>query len=441
MIEYIFIHTIVFFTIVTALFFFDRTLSIYSPLTWYLLFHFLVFVFKPILFYIGDYNFVFYYIGYFPSETDILETLFITDVGLIFFILGFYSYSKYNLTHFFEYDRTKLSTRHSKNSFLLMSLFILPLILYSLIKTGDGFSYDGSTGQLMEMINGISINLNTTGYITELKKMLTPYIFLLVVIFGFRKWVIAIIITYVLYRLYIGWERIHLVVLLLSLGLYYLMNKKKRWFPISSVVIVLLLLPLFSYVGENREFFKALLTGSDYVNDYARSYSSWLDQFDNLDFANFEYLTYIVSVVPNLSGTYSYWTQYLQVFTEPVPRIFWPDKPIGMPIKMIDLNSHGNFFGLTKSVIGDAWMNLGFFGVALNLFLLGFVLKRLFVRFFINATAHEKVAWLMILPFSIQLFRDGGIVTILKFLLFALLPFFVWLFIYKVNTDKLSYES
>ena len=53
------------------------------------------------------------------------------------------------------YHHNLSSAKRSVSAFTYMSLILLPLVMYSLYKTGGGFSYDGSTGQQVEMINNI----------------------------------------------------------------------------------------------------------------------------------------------------------------------------------------------------------------------------------------------------------------------------------------------
>jgi len=439
MIEYLVFHVFVLMFLAMLIYILDEDIGVFSPLFWYGAFHTLVFVIKPIVFYWGEFGFVFSYIGYYPADSDLTRTLVITDVALLSFIVGYYYKSSLSPTkktahprHVLDY--AALTSKDSITAFFYMTLILLPLIVFSLYSTGSGFSLDNSSGHQIERVGDIFVNVNTTGYVTELKKMLTPYIFLLVVIFGFRKWVLCVILAYVSYRLYLGWERVYLVVLFLNLALYLVMLARRKWFSPKFIVIVLVGLPVFSFIGENRDFLKSLV--DDEVIVEIEDSRGFLEKQDNLDFANFEYLVYITSVVPEMSQNYSYWTQYLQLFTEPVPRIIWKNKPLGAPIKLVNLNEWGNFFGLTKSIVGDAWISFGWGGIIINLFFLGYLLRFLYEKMFLNSIGFGRIAWLTLLPFSMQLFRDGGIVSISKFILFAIMPLIVWSIFYRVNVKK-----
>ncbi|WP_207436492.1 hypothetical protein, partial [Sabulibacter ruber] len=67
----------------------------------------------------------------------------------------------------------------------------------------------------------------------------------------------------------------------------------------------------------------------------------FVDSLAGQDLGNFDYLSFILWVVPKESGTYTWFTQYLQLFTEPIPRVLWPAKPIGPPVQYFSLHDFG----------------------------------------------------------------------------------------------------
>jgi hypothetical protein len=149
-------------------------------------------------------------------------------------------------------------------------------------------------------------------------------------------------------------------------------------------------------------------------------------RYDTPDFANFDFLTYVVSVVPSRTETYTYGGQYLQIFTEPVPRKLWPGKPVGTPIRLFNLNNYGNFLGMTPSLVGDAWMSGGWIGIVVTMTIVGGLLggaHRWFWRH--SDSAVESLFYLVGLALVPQWFRDGGI-SIAKFLFWNMSPLFFW---------------
>src|SRR5262249_41121211 len=150
-------------------------------------------------------------------------------------------------------------------------------------------------------------------------------------------------------------------------------------------------------------------------------------RLDTQDFANFDYLTGIISIVPERTGGYSYGLQYLQLFTEPIPRILWRGKPAGAPFVRVNLNAHANFVGLTLSLPGDGWISGGWLGVVVTMAVAG-TFAGLAHRWFWRHSERLVPALFYIsgLAMAPQWYRDGGI-SIFKFLLYSWLPLVVWL--------------
>ena len=96
-------------------------------------------------------------------------------------------------------------------------------------------------------------------------------------------------------------------------------------------------------------------------------------KYDTVDFANYDYLTYVVAMVPERTGRYSWGVQHLQLFTEPIPRALWKGKPVGAPVPYFNLNNYGNFLGLTVTLAGDGWMSGGWFGVVITAGIVGLI--------------------------------------------------------------------
>ena len=132
--------------------------------------------------------------------------------------------------------------------------------------------------------------------------------------------------------------------------------------------------------------------------------------------------------MPEEADRYSYGVQHLQMFTEPIPRALWKGKPVGAPVKFFDLNSYVNFLGLTVSLLGDGWITFGWFGAILNVVIVAFVLGAFYNYFWRNQTSPFVVcAFLIVNSLLIQLFRDGSLVSMSKFILFTLVvPFTIW---------------
>jgi hypothetical protein len=198
---------------------------------------------------------------------------------------------------------------------------------------------------------------------------------------------------------------------------------------------------LFNTLGNNRDYLQDLFTGhatSAMDLDAGMSkFDKLRARFDTQDFGNFDYLTFLVAIVPGRTATYTYGAQYLQLFTEPIPRILWPGKPIGAPVRTFNINAYGNFLGLTLSLPGDGWCSGGWLGLVITMGIAGSILG-FFHRWFWRNINNPMVAvfYSTATAMLIQWFRDGGI-SIAKFMLWAWLPLLIWLGITWLLSERL----
>lgn len=406
-----------------------RHSSVFHPLFFYLVFHGLVFVVRPVLVQILDLHAAHEYMQFFPSEGNKLRSLLVSSVGLVVFAAATMKRPHAKPTFL---PRERLTGTKGEIVALIATWLALgPIAVYSAVFGIVGYSFEGSSNVQMERIDGVAAYTNTTGYLVDANQMLLP-LSVLPVLLARRRWLSYVpALLYVAYRATMGWGRWTIITLVVVLLLARIWEERRRWprrqTVLSTVVIAPFLLGLFVALGDNRDVVRNyVFAGGATENKTILDERRWTEKLDNLDFANFDYLTYIVAVVPRSTLSYTYGTQYLQVFTEPIPRIIWKGKPYGPPVKFFDLNDYGNFIGLTPSLPGDGWQSGGWFGVILTMGIAGVLLRRLHNWFWRNQADKMKVLiYLVILSVLSQLFRDGGI-SILKFMLFTALPLLIW---------------
>jgi hypothetical protein len=196
--------------------------------------------------------------------------------------------------------------------------------------------------------------------------------------------------------------------------------RKRRFFETKHYVIMAVVLFAFVAVGHNREaFIKFLLTG-----DFNLSFDLRQSSFgDHPDFAMFDCLSYILAKVPAVSGTYSYFTQYLGLFTQPIPRALWPDKPVGSPIVLVNLDAYGKFSPYVATLVGDGWISLGYIGVVVTTGLVGAFYGWLYRRFCSGTSSvYFFCAYFWMLSLLLQWARDGGYSIFTNFFFFSLSP-------------------
>lgn len=414
------------FVIVLTIYIKDCGASFFNPLTIYLVFHFLVFIVRPFLVVFCGFDHGWWYMRYYPDDYDIIKAFFVSSFGLVVFF-GFFVYFSNNIKpdlNMFNVDY-KIS-RVEVFAFIFMSLLVFPIGVYSTISTISGI-HSSSVG--MEFVDGIRIHTKTTGYLVDAKNMLFSYSIIAIFVFRFKPYSFIFLLLFISHRAFVGYGRWGIILALISLVLLYLYFNRKLW-PSRNVLILLpAVFLIFNLIGHNRDVVRGLFEDvEETVNVYD---SEGFNSYDTLDFANFDYLTFIVDTIPDETSSYRYGAQYLQLFTEPVPRVLWSGKPLGEPLKFYDLNNHGHFLGLSYSLPGDGWSSGGFLGVFITMMIFAFFIG----RFYFNFCKHSNdlnvvMIYFIVYPIFVQLFRDGGI-SIFKFLLFILIPVFLFNFFKK----------
>ena len=159
---------------------------------------------------------------------------------------------------------------------------------------------------------------------------------------------------------------------------------------------------------------------------------------EGMDLGNLEFFEYIVYVVPQRSGTYGYFNDVLQLFTEPVPRALWPGKPLGAPFQSFSMFDYGFPIGYTRSLPGNGWFALGWLGVFITCSAWGYVLGLIYRRFVEGPQNPYQVAsYIILLSILIIAYRDGSLVTVFRQGIFVFAPVVVWMGIVRLSGRKL----
>jgi len=407
---------------VILVFFFTRQASVYHPLTVYLGFHGIVFVIRPLLVHYLGFDHEFLYMGLQPDEKLLARCLAVSSLGLII-IAGTVLWSGWSAIEF-RTSSPQRFTQAQRRALCVVIIALAPLIAYSIHASHTNFATEDRGGTMVMVGAG--------GYTVEAQYMAGPLVCAVLAITRFRWYSLLLLIPYIGYRAYSGMSRWTIVLLFVALGLMFAWQRRSRWVPWWTLLCILPIFFMFKALGENRTMVKRFVSGEDYrVEEHIEPGSSALDKlktrYDGPDFANFDFLAFVIAAVPDLTGTYTYGTQYLQLFTEPIPRKLWPDKPAGAPVSFFNLNNYGDFIGRTVTLVGDGWMSGGWLGVVITMGVAGASLGRIH-RWFWKNSSNNMVAlfYLVGLAMLPQWFRDGGI-SIAKFFFWNLCPLVLWL--------------
>jgi hypothetical protein len=408
--------------VIWGVFLASRQASLFHPLTIYLAFHGVVFVARPFLVHFLGFDTMWIYMGIEPTEQQFVKALEVSSFALVVFscvsLMVGWSKTDFNPLPTFRRDQVR--------ALMIVTVILAPFIVYS-IKSSLSGDVKG------EHLGGTFVMTGVSGYAAEAQYMAGPLICAWLAVTRFKRQVLLVLLPYVFYRSYAGWSRWTLILLFVSIALIYAWIKRMKWPPNWALVGALPLMLLFNALGHNREYFQQILRGEEYRRPLdhpgAALAEKWKSKYDGPDFANFDFLTFIIAVVPERTGMYTYGSQYLTLFTEPIPRKLWPGKPVGAPVRSFNLNQYGNFIGMTLTLPGDGWMSGGWLGLGFTMAMAGGILGLFHRRFWGNSGDHMKtLAYLVGLAMLPQWFRDGGI-SIAKFLFWNLSPLVLWGFI------------
>ena len=391
--------------------------SVYHPISLYLVFHGIVFTIRPLFAYWLHYDFLYRVYRFNPSD-DVKSTVIIcANLGLLAFVAGAWKGGSAPLT----FRQGPAEIAHRKRlipAFLLAIALIAPIAVASIVTVYTS----GYAGMRLDVHTGVAINTSSNGWLLEAQLMLVPLSVLLAWTFRFRWWSLLPLLVFVTVRAGTG-GRGPFIVACAAAGLLWMFDSKRRW---PSLLMFALIVPLtagFYVLGQERGAVRTFLDDGKIIE--LREKTGFME---SMDWANMEFFEYLVETVPRKTGTYGYFVDNLQVFTEPVPRVLWQGKPIGPPIKMYNLFDYGNPIGMTYSLPGYGWMQLGYFGVALWCALWGYCLGAIYSWFMRSRQGNFQVAlYFAFLPIFIIAFRDGGLVTVMRTGVFYLTPVLVWM--------------
>ena len=421
MLELALIGQVLLWLIVIGVFLAIGQASIYHPLTIYLAFHAVVFVLRPLLVIGLGFDEEWMYMGFEPSAVHLIRSLAASSTGLVIFAITSLAAGR-TRTHFPDPVPAQFSTVQLR-ALIVTTVLLAPLILYSARQAVSG-------GMQGSNIGGTFVLTGASGYTLEAQFMAGPIICAWLAVTRFRWQALALLLPWIIFRSYAGLARWTIVLLLIAIALVYGWQKRSKWPPAWAILVAIPAYVLFHTLGANRAYFQQLWAGERQLEEVgqpgATRFEKFKAKYDNPDFANFDYLTFIVAVVPERTGTYNYFSQYLALFTEPIPRKLWPGKPAGAPVSFFNLNRYGDFLGRTYSLVGDGWMSGGWIGVAVTLGIAGLLLGFTHRWFWRNSgNPWRSLVYLVGLAMLPQWFRDGSI-SIAKFLFWNLSPLLLW---------------
>jgi hypothetical protein len=222
--------------------------SVFHPLTFYLAFHGVLFVFRPILAWSRDYTLIYQIFHFTPTMEDKVVAILASTLGMLCFA-GFALRAGGAPMRFAE-DRALTEERRRLSQVFIWTLAVCgPPAIYSLSRNyGADSVYDGLT---MDRATGVAINTKNIGYITDLQLMAVSLSALVVWLARFRWWSFVPLVIFGILRAGTG-GRGALVTTVVIVGLFYFYEKRMRYPGVRVVLASAAILMAFTAVGQDR---------------------------------------------------------------------------------------------------------------------------------------------------------------------------------------------
>lgn len=397
--------------------------SAFHPVTFYLFFHGVLFTLRPILARLYGFDQIYRAAQFTPTMAEKITVLLGADLALAVFVLLCVRVGRDRLTLAPGAARREREPRFTLSLLLTFALCLPPALISLASRLGDNFA-DAASTMILDPRSGQTVNTVDNGYFTDSILMLMPLILLFAWAGRFRWWALMPLGAFVIAKAQTG-GRWPFVMTSIAVALYWMYERRLRWFPPRALLAALPIVVLFTIVGADRGAgLRALAAGREVTT--AGTY--FVDRpLEAMDYANMEFFEFAVHIVPAKTGTYDYFLDNLQLLTEPIPRVLWPSKPYGPPIKLFYLYDHGPAIGMTWAIAGAGWMEAGWIGIVLWTALFAWFYGALY-RWFVRSdqSRYKTAVYMLALAITLQVYRDGSLVTIAKTSFFPMLPFLIW---------------
>ena len=393
--------------------------SVFHPATYYLLFHGLVFVVRPIFAWYFGFENMYSEIGFRPSAWNKVQVLICTNIGLITFLAVILALTRTPVAIHSQDDRG-IARRTLLHRFWIVALPLGALAVWSLYWRWDAIAAAAPIAT-MDPLTGEQRLVGVTGYFYSAAGLSAPVGAMIAYLGRFRWWSLVPLAVFAVLQLGTG-GRGYFVAMAIMAALLFMYDRRLKWPSVPVIALALALVPVFHVIKTDRgKFVREMLRPN--VED-----KMWQQTFDDkpletMDLASMEFFEYLVWAIPERTGTYDYFVNNLELVTGPVPRALWPDKPVGPPIKRFNLYEGTRPIAITHSLPGVGWYNAGCVGVVLWCALFAALYAAAFRAFARSAQGPLAVmTYVMFLATVTLAFRDGTLQTLGRQLVVYLPP-------------------
>ena len=395
--------------------------SLAHPATFYLAFHGFLFVFRPIVARIYDFDFVYRLYEFTPSVKDKITVLLGANLALVIFLVAVLAVAPREVPAA-PATPNEEARRRLFWPIMLVAGLLTPLGIASQIANwGERSTYFESMAR--DAATGTMVNTQNIGWFTEAALVIAPVSVMILWVARYRWWGWVYFAGFAFLQAGSG-TRHAIIFAVAAIAVGWLLEHGRKWFDWRVAALGLAAIVAFNQIVLDRGGAVRELVADQGIADHVQPDD--LDPLEHMDFANLEYFEYLVYAVPQRTGTYDYFAHNLQILTEPIPRRFWKDKPAGSPVQFFSLWDYGRPTGMTASLPGVGWMSLGYPGIIIQTLIFAAIFGYLYRWLLLGSnTPVARLAWSMVIAMAILGFRDGTLLTLLRNAPFYFGPLFL----------------
>ncbi|MEQ1900556.1 MAG: hypothetical protein ABL866_07460 [Devosia sp.] len=400
-------------------------LPFYHPISFYLVYHFMGFVLRPLALGLVGHSGVWAIMGIWPTSEEVSYAIAISAIALVTIVLApiVFVPGLYRDTQFSGFE-LKVGSKPGLAAGLAI-VAILGVVGASSTATFSDFDVSTLTTEAVE--GGGNALVGTSGYLTMLSDYLIVVVIFVIALSRHRLVVLSVVLAFIIFRLTQGSGRYTFISVAIAFATVELVRAGRRqpklWHLLAAVSLIL----AFDVIGSDRLAFRSIVQGSTTIEETLQRYGETrAPELLSGDFGEIENLVATMRVV-HTTGRYNWGSQYLRLIIWPIPRQIWPEKPVYTDL--LGLARYSKVFNIiTVTMVGDTYTNFGPLAV-----LLGFVLYGLGFSAAHKYAAQTTnpvwfLAFLLMTGFITLYYRDGVIGGIYRSLITLPAIFFlVWI--------------
>jgi hypothetical protein len=246
--------------------------------------------------------------------------------------------------------------------------------------------------------------------------------------YGGLKFLLLLLIVYMGALSYNPIIRFSFISWVICVGIIFTGAMKMRQKFLTYIVGGTMALLFFSLAGVSRRTDITRMSVSEIVE------ASWERSNSSEDANMLDGFMMVLQVYPNMAE-YAYGVNHLEIFVRPIPRTWWPNKPVGGWANKLGLNNENiksNLtIGISESIFGTFYCEGGIVGMAIGCLAYALFYRYLFRKSSAYQSRMKHVYKGLIVAATIPVLRGGDVAGISAFIILSFWPVFLVFYVYN----------